>query len=155
MATQKQHFDIFVSDYHCSPEEWKRAMSAPASELPSLSPEQKEVARKMGVQEEGYRRGMLAGQYGNKRMQEKGQRLGELAEEILEKSGKKYRIVAVVWEPDRARWLLRVETPGGSVGVPIPFELVDDVLDAEILQELHRLRKILLSGVSLSKVSSK
>ena len=58
------HFNIFVSGSTGSVEDWQRAMNAPKSELPKLNEEQRSVARKMGMSEEEYARGVLVGQYG-------------------------------------------------------------------------------------------
>ncbi len=130
-------------------------MSAPKSELPELSAEQKDFAKRFGVSEEDYRRGQAAGQYGNERMRDKGHRLGEQVEQILENLGKNYRLAAVLWEGSRLRWLLRVETPERVVGIPVPFELADDVVDSGILLEIEKLEQIVISGVGQGKSSSR
>jgi len=60
-------FEISVSDYTSSVEEYRRAERAPKSELPVLSDDQKEVARRFKISEEEYARGVLAGIYGRER----------------------------------------------------------------------------------------
>ena len=143
-------FDVFVSDYASSVEEWKRAQVAPKSELPELTEQQKEIARKFGITEEEYARGVLAGRYGNERMQKKARALGEYAEQILGELGKGYKLVAIIWEGPKLRWMLRIETPSGVFGVPVPFEVADDAVDSAVLREIERLREIILAGVGQS-----
>jgi hypothetical protein len=148
-------YRVSVSDYSSSVAEWRRASAIPASALPALTEEQKRVARKLGVSEEAYQRGLLAGLYGNRRQREKARRLGERVTEVLKTLGSNYRLVEVVWEGTRLRWLVRVQTPEVILGVPVPFELADDVVDSGVLREVEKLRELILSGVgrqdSLSK----
>ncbi len=146
-----------VSDYTSSVEEWKRALQAPESELriQDLTEQEKETARRFGVSEQDYARGVLPGKYGNQRMQKRGRTLGEYAVEILGGLGEKYRLLAVLWEGSKLRWMLRIETPDGVVGVPVPFELADDVIDSGVLEEMERLRRLVLSGVGRQDLLAK
>ncbi len=143
----QSRFEIVVSDFSSSVEEWRRAHQASEPELPALTDQQKEIARRFGVSEQDYARGVLAGKYGNQRMQKRGQTLGGCAVEILAGLGEKYKLLAVLWEGSRLRWMLRIETPDGVVGVPVPFELADDVIDSGVLEEMERLRQLVLRGV--------
>ena len=140
-------FQIVVSDFSSSAEEWKRALSEEDSKLPQLSEEQKKWAKRFGVTEKEYARGVLAGQYGNERMRKKARALGEQVEEILEGLGTEYKLVAVLWQGSRLRWLLRIQTPTQIFGVPVSFEMADDVLDSAILEEIENLRVAVLTGI--------
>jgi hypothetical protein len=143
----QSRFQIVVSDYSSSTEEWKRALEAPESELPPLTDQQREIARRFGVSQQEYARGVLAGRYGNQRMRKRAQALGEHAQEILGGLGARYKVLAVLWEGSKLRWMLRIETPERVVGVPVPFELADDVIDSGVLQEIERLKRLVLAGV--------
>jgi hypothetical protein len=145
-------FQIVVSDFSSSAEEWKRALSADDSKLPELSEEQKKWAKRFGVTEKEYARGVLAGHYGNERMKKKGRALGEQVEEILEGLGPQYKLIAVLWQGSRLRWLLRIQTPAQVLGVPVSFEMADDVLDSGILEEIEKLRVTVLTGVGRSEL---
>jgi hypothetical protein len=140
-------FKILVSDLSCSVEEWQRALQADESELPELTQEQKEWATRFGVSPKEYARGLLAGLYGNERQKKRGQAIGELVGKILEALGVGYAVVAVLWQGSKLRWLVRVQTPERMLGIPVPFELADDVLDSQILSEIERLRQLVLAGV--------
>lgn len=140
-------FQIFVSDLASTPEEWGQALNAPSKDLPELSEEQKAVAKKFGISNEDYARGLKAGLLGNARQRKRAEALGEEVKRIITGLGQQYRLLAVFWEESRLRWLLRVQTPDKIVGVPVSFELADDVLDSGILSEIERLRRIILNGI--------
>lgn len=145
-------YSVAVSDWSSSVEEWQRAQAAAPSELPPVSKEQEDIARKFGVSVEQYRRGILSGLYGNRRQRAKARRLGERVQQILKELGSGYELIEVIWEGSRLRWLLRVRTPDRVVGIAVPFELADDAIDAGILQELERLKQVVISGAGWGKV---
>jgi len=147
MATEG--FKIFVSDFSSSTEEWRRALAADDSELPELTEDQKKWAKRFGVTEKEYARGVLVGNYGQERTKGKGRALGELVEEILQVLDG-YRLVAVLWQGSRLRWLLRIQGPEKTFGVPVSFEAADDVLNSGILEEFEKLKASVLAGVGRS-----
>ena len=145
-------FQIVVSDYSSSVDEWKRALGAPRSELPKLNEQQKEVARKFGISDEEYARGLLAGLYGEERMRQRGQHLGEVVEEILGGLGEDYRLAAVTAQMFEGRWILRIQTPAKIVNVAVPRELADDVLDSGAIEEIDKLKAQVLSAVGRNEL---
>ena len=142
-----QDFQILVSDLTCSLDEWRRAWNANENELPELTNEQREWAKRFGIPPEEYARGLLAGLYGNARQKKRAQALGEEVSKTLQTLGPEYAVTAVLWQGSKLRWLLRVRTPEGTFGVAVPFELADDVLDSQIRAAIERLRQLVLSGV--------
>lgn len=75
MGTQ---FEVFISGMSGgSADDWKRAMSAPEAELPHLSEQQRDVARRMGISAKEYARGVLVSRYAEERHVERGKRFGE------------------------------------------------------------------------------
>jgi len=141
------HFNVFVSGVTSSVEDWQKAMNAPKTELPKLNEEQREVARKMGISEEEYARGVLVGQYGEKTQLERGRTLGKRIEEILEGLGDPYRLEALIREGVKFRWVARIDTPRESRSVAIPMDLADDIIDSGVVQDLERLRVIILEAL--------
>ena len=141
------HFNVFVSGVTSSVEDWQKAMSAPKTELPKLNEEQREVARKMEISEEEYARGVLVGQYGEKTQLERGQALGKRIEEILEGLGGTYHLDALIREGVKFRWVARVATPREPRNVAIGMELADDIVDSGVVQDLERLKTIMLEAL--------
>jgi len=141
------HFGVFVSGSTSSVEDWQRAKNAPKADLPRLNEEQKEIARKMGMSEDEYARGVLVLQYGENRQRERGKVLGERIEEVLEDLGAPYKLDALMREGVKFRWLARIETPRGLRNVAIGMELADDVVDSAAVQDLNRLKALVLEAL--------
>jgi hypothetical protein len=148
MQTQGQEFEVYVRSNSSTAEEWKRAMEAPTSELPPLNEEQKEIVKRFGITEEEYARGELAGVYGQERLKAKGAQLGSVVVDVLNKLSEPYRLLAVLYEGGRLRWIVRVETPRGIRNVGLPYELVDDVVDSELFESRQQLTDRLSAAAS-------
>jgi hypothetical protein len=132
-------------------EEWKRAMTAPESELKTvlpLSPEQKEVAERFGITEEEYARGELARVYGQQRLEKNAARLGDIVRKMLSEVSPGSQLRAIVYEGVKFRWIFRVELPQGIRNVSVPRELVDDVLDFELFEAMQQLRNHLKASLA-------
>ena len=153
----EQRFEIHVFGYHSSVDEARQVKNTPISELPSLSDEEREAAKKLSVPTESYQRMKLAGAYGRQRMEKKGKALGELVQRILEPLGPGYNLEDVTWQGARVRWLLRVYAPNlnRAVGVPVPFELADDVVDAGILSAVRALDDLIREGLGREETIAK
>lgn len=151
---QPLRFEIVVPDYSSSVDEWQRAMQAAESELPKLTDEQKEVARKFKISAEEYARGVLAGLYGQKRMRDRAQRLGEWVQAILEEGGSGDRVTGVRYQMDRLRWILTIRTAEGEANIAVPREIVDDVLDWGLRDQVEDLRVRLRRGLGQSSVGT-
>lgn len=140
-------FEVLVSDYSSSVDEWRQAQLVPKDELPALSRQQREVAKKMRVSEEDYQRNVLAGRLGEMRLQSRGEALGKIIQQLLQRLGSEFRLDAVKGEMVNCRWLCRIETPEKLTVVAFPRELVDDVLDSGAAEELERLKRSLYVGL--------
>src|SRR5713101_2850557 len=151
MAT-KASFEVSVSGGSTSVNEYRRAMSAPKSELPELTAQQKTVAKKLGLSEEEYRRGVLADQFGESRMVERGERLGEIIQSILDGSGAGYRIEALQAEMLNFQWLARITNAERALVIAIPRGLADDALDSGGSEALARLKNCLLTSLDAGQL---
>jgi hypothetical protein len=146
MATQQ--FQVYIQGTGGGlPEDWKRAMHAPEEELPGLSKEQSELAKRMEIAEKDYARGVLAGTYAEQRNRVRGEHLGERVNQILSGLGPEYTLSAVIREATELRWIARISTPRGIKDVVIPLDLADDVIDSPMPEILERLRRLILPAV--------
>jgi hypothetical protein len=150
-----QEFEVYVSGSSTNVEEWRKAMAAQLSELPVLNEQQKDVARRFGVSEEEYRRGLLAGLYGEKRLWERGRDLGLLAQDVLGGLGTDYRVVAVQSRMIECRWIVRVKGPDKVVNLSFSRELVDDALDSHSTEQMDRIRRGILEGLGRTELLTK
>jgi hypothetical protein len=126
---QAQSFEVAVSDYTVSMDEWRRAQSAPKDGLPELTDAQREVAKKLGVSEEQYARSVLAVLYGVQRLRNRATKLGEEVQKILVGVSAESRVSRVVADLARERWVIVIQTGTRQAGVVLPRHLGDDFLD--------------------------
>ena len=152
---KEARFDVQVPDYTSSVEEYHRAQLAPRSELPKLCEEEKQIARKFKISEEEYARGVLAGLYGRERKMARARRLGEAVQGLLEGLGDGHRVLSVLSDVDRSRWIVAIQTPEGVRNVVIPLELADDVLDWSLREKIDELRSRLAYGLGRDKFPGK
>jgi hypothetical protein len=144
-------FKVEVTDYSISMDEWRRAHSAPNSELPNLNEIQSEVAGKFGISKEEYARSVLAGRYGVHRLRKRTTRLGEEIDKILLEVSPGYRVSKVIAEMFRERWLILIRTSGRDVGVSVPRELGDDFLDSGAREAAEELKARVTAGLGLGE----
>lgn len=139
-------FEVHVPGLQVSGDEDVRANAVPASELPSLTEEEREIAKKYGT-EESYQRAKLALMYGHERKETRAVELGERVVQILADLGQDYRLASVNWNSDTLTWRLEIESPQGKQNVVLSWELVDDALDFRTQGELQRLRNMVWFGL--------
>jgi len=140
-------FEIHVPGFPGSMDDSRRASDIPESELPPISGQEHELARKWKISDEDYRREKLAGVYGRQRMENRAVALGKQVEEILSALDPGYRLASVTWNSDTDSWRLEVETPQGKQNVVLSWELVADAMDSRTRSELQRLRNMVLFGL--------
>ncbi len=140
-------FEVDVSDYRTSLREWQRAQTAAKSELPVLTSEQKRFAQKLGIEEEGYARTVLATKFSAEQMHERAVAIGELVQGILGKAAPKWKVQAVVAEMFKERWVVRMQSASGSAAIAVPRDLADDILDSGLTSEVKKLKAIVLDAL--------
>jgi len=140
-------FEVHVPGFHSSVDEAKRAQGVPTSELPPISEEEREMARRLGMSDEAYRRSKLAGTFGHQRLEARAVDLGEQVDRILVESLVGYRLAGVTWNSDSQSWRIEIETPQGQQNVVLSKDLVNDALDSRTRSELQRLRNMVLFGL--------
>jgi len=137
-------FRVVVPGLRSTVHDWRRAMDAPASELPDLNPAQKDFAKRFGISEEEYRRSYLAGLYGERRMQQTAEKLGQIVAEILSGLGTNLELLAVKNDFDMDLWIFRVRKIGDTVvDIPVSDELGADLLDSGLPEYRNDLRRLI------------
>jgi hypothetical protein len=151
----EQGFQIQIMSSSMSAGEWKRAMTAPDSELKTvlpLSEEQKEEAKKFDLSEEEYARAELARIYGQRGLREKAQRMGAIVAKMLAEISPQSRLMTIRYEGTGFRWVLGIETPQGPRNLSVSRDLADDVLDSQLFEEMQRLKEHLRSNLTVAAV---
>jgi hypothetical protein len=141
------NFEVVVSDYTASIEEWRKAQEAPDSAVPVLSADQKQAARMLGVAEEAYARSVLAGNYGQERMQNRARELGQILNGMANDFLPGSAIDSVIADMFRGIWLVGLRTANGGATITVPRELADDVLDSGQASECDKLASLVKSGL--------
>lgn len=147
-------FEVMVSGpIRGGTDAWRRAQCAPASELPELSPGDKQHAKKFGTSEEEYARRQLAARYSVEWMQGRGAEFGRIVQKVLDSMTSGYRLLGVKLEGLKERWIVRVQTPLGTgtgkgvANIAIPENLVNDLLDSYTIQDLDQLKSLLATNL--------
>ena len=142
-------FLVVIDSAGSNTKEWRRALSASDSDLrvEELTDEQRRVAVRLGVSFEDYARGLLAHRFGRERRESEARALGQHVVELVRGLGDGYVLRMVSWDGDRLRWMLQFQTPERVVGVPVPFELAEDIIDSGVLSKIETLRTLLLEGL--------
>ena len=123
-------------------------MSAPDAELPKLSKEQADIAKRMEIPEKEYARGVLVGAYAQERNKARGEQLGRRIDEVLCGLGSAYyTLSAIIREATEFRWIARILTPKGVKNAAIPLDLADDVIDSSSPEVFEKLRRLVLGAV--------
>ncbi|MGA2001485.1 MAG: hypothetical protein ABSG52_15970 [Terriglobales bacterium] len=146
MSTQGQQFEIHIRSNSSSPEAWRRAMEAPASELQPLTEEQKEIVRRFGITDEEYARGELAVIFGQERLRRRGEELGSLVQDLLRRLSDRYVLESVLYEGANLRWIVRIGSPKGVRNIAVSRELADDVLDSRLTESMQQLKQRIQDG---------
>jgi hypothetical protein len=137
-------FDVVISGGNISQDAWLKAGDV---RKPELGAAQTEGARKMRVSEEDYARGVVALQLGEEIQRDRGRKLGQRIQEILEPLGSGYALSAVIRQGTEDRWIARIAVAEKLVAVVLPLDLVDDVIDSGAVQDMNRLKNLVLFGV--------
>lgn len=155
-SSQQSRFQVIVKGAPTSVEDWKRVLSASPSEL-QLTNEQKAWAKQfVGWTEEDYARSRLLHTYAENRFGKRGVALGTIVETMLEDLGTGYRLLALIYERHKPRWVVRVQKEESApVHIAIPADLADDVVDSGTIQDQERLRELLVTWLRRSETTSK
>jgi hypothetical protein len=141
--------EIIIEGWRAGGEERKAARSVPATELPSLSDEQKKVAKKMGISEEEYARSAYAGKRNQDRLTEKTRRFAGFLEERLRALSESARIDRVRLVTIEHEYRIEFSVDGRKIFFRLPEEMVDDFVEggsAEVGRQIMNRLETVLSG---------
>lgn len=141
--------DISVLGARVSVADWQAAQNMPSADVPALTPEQREVARKLQIAAEDYARSALADQRAMEKLLGKAERFARLLEQILKRTAPPAAIESIAlntWE-DRFEIVLHINEHVFPVN--IAEDIVDDLLErgsAEAEQRMSRILEVALES---------
>ena len=135
--------NISVQGLRTSIADWEAVKNIPADQLPPLSPEQLEVARKMGISESDYARSAFAGQRTMERMLGKTERFARYLADRCREIAPEARVESVTLNTWDGRFDAVITLARRSLPVRIAEELVDDYFDSASPEMKRRLDQVL------------
>jgi hypothetical protein len=135
--------EISVDGWRAGVSDWQAVRSVPREQLPPLTPEQREVARKLGISEDDYARSALAGERTQEELLKKTERLARVVDQAAKTSGKPVEVQRVVLRTIDGRFDVDLRVNGNTVPIRIDEDLVDDYFDSGSEDAEQRLKRIL------------
>ncbi|MGA2905622.1 MAG: hypothetical protein ABSD98_17495 [Candidatus Korobacteraceae bacterium] len=102
----------------------------PLGELPALSDEQREVARKLGVSEEDYARSALAGQRTQQALLQKAEALASFLDRLIQRGHEAISVTRVVLDVVEHRFIVELNVNGRPRIIRVDEGIVDDYFDS-------------------------
>jgi hypothetical protein len=141
--------EITVDGWRASVADWNAARSVPDTELPPLTPEQREVAKKLGVSENDYARSALAGERAREVLLRKTERFARLLEQRLSALKLHATVTRVMLRTFEHRFDVEIDANSQLVPLRIEESLVDDYFDGGSIEAEERLGRILDRAVKV------
>jgi len=134
--------EIAVQGWRSSPAEWDAVRGIPEEELPSLTNEQREVARKLGIPEQDYARSVLAGRRTQDVLLQKTQALAVFVENRIARDHPQVRVTRVVLDVVEHRFTVELEFAGKPRILRVDEDVVDDYFDSGSVDAEAKLARI-------------
>lgn len=123
--------------------ESRDAQSIPKEDLPPLTDAQREVARKLGVSEEGYARSFVAGEKTWNSLLKKTKRFADFLQQHVTSVASAAQVESVMLRTTERRFDVAVRLGDRSVPVRVKETLVDDLFESGSEQAERNLRRII------------
>ena len=138
---------IHVDGNRSSSENWMRAQAAPPQTLPELSPEQRKVASRLGVENEAYARGVLAGDLERRELEEKAEKAARLIERLASRKVPGVLVESVWLKTFDGKFRFELESCGRRTLIFVVEDLVNNVLESGSEQAEVEIGRILDAGL--------
>jgi hypothetical protein len=134
---------ISVEGWKASPSEWEAVRNIPRDQLPELTAEQKAVVRQLGITEEDYARGALAGKRTQDVLLVKTEMFARLLERRISDLGFRATVESVVLRLLEERFDVLLTVNGTKIPLRIRENIVDDLFEAGSAEADEKLSRIL------------
>ncbi len=135
--------EVRIDGSRSSSENWLRASLASSRELPSISADEQEIAKKLGISAESYARSRYAGELSAGELQQKAEKLGLFVQQWLA-ARQVAGLVDFVWlKTFEGKYRIDVDLNGKKVLIFTEESLVDEVLERGSHQAERELQHVL------------
>lgn len=141
--------EISVQGWKASPTDWEAVRKLPKDQLPPLSEEQREVARKLGVSEEDYARSALAGERTQNALLATTETFARLLQRKLKDIDSKATVENVVLQLLEGRFEILLRLNGKLFPLRIHEDIVNDLFEGGSAEADEKLSRILASTVGV------
>jgi len=135
--------EIAVQGWRASASDWDAVRGIPPRDLPTLTDEQREVARKLGVAETDYARSVLAGKRTQEVLLQKAEALAAFLENRIANEGRQVRVDRVVLDVVEHRFMVELDVNGKSRILRIDENIVDDYFESGSMDAEANLARVL------------
>jgi len=136
---EAESVQIPVDGWRAKAADRKAVHEIPAEQLPPLTQQQREVARKLQIAEVDYARSAVAGQRTAERLLQKAEQLARL---LQAKVGPRVRIQGVTLKTVEHRFEVEANSDGTPLALRIDEDLVDDLFEGGALEAEQRLGRV-------------
>ncbi len=139
--------EIAVDGWRASASDWDAVRNLPVEQLPPLTKEQQEVAKKLGISDADYRRSAFAGERSRETLLAKTERLARQLAKMLRGLHSDASIDSVTLRTFGERLDVSLRLGQQVVPIRISEELVDDLFEGGSEEAERRLVRVLESAV--------
>jgi hypothetical protein len=139
--------EVIVTGWRSTTDAWAKAHLVRLSDLPALSPEQADVARKLGLSAEEYARSFYAGELSKPELTGKAEAIGKLIERLAGSQSPGAKIDQVLLETYHGLVRLKGSVGDSEFRMEVEEELVEDLMkggSGKLLERLERIVKMAL-----------
>ncbi len=134
--------EIRIDGFRSSSDNWTRAQFASLDDLPRLSPEEQEVAEKLGLSAEAYARSRYASDLTLPELRERTQRVADLIVHWLAGRDIAAEVESVSLRTFEGKFKARVNRDRSTTVIDIDEDLVDDLLGRGLPSAEHRVERL-------------
>lgn len=135
--------EISVRGSRASVFDWDAIQALPKEELPSLTPEQQQVARKLHIPEADYARSALAAKRGTEKLLEKTERFARFLNESIKKRTAGATLLRVALDTFQGKFEVEAQIDGRPLHFRVTEKLVDELFEGGSESAERRLNRVL------------
>jgi len=135
--------EVRVDGNRSSSENWMVAQTAPAKELPALTPEQQKFAVKFGMSNDVFARRLLAEELGRKDLERRAEQAAQLIERLASNKGIALRVDHVWVKTIEGKLRFDVESSGRHALILVSEELIDELFESGSLSAEESISRII------------
>ena len=139
--------EIAVDGWRAGAADWDAVRNIPVDQLPPLTREQQEVARKLGISDADYRRSAFAGERSRESLLAKTERLARLLAKLLQPLNARATVQNVTLRTFDEKFEVTIRAGQHVVLLKISEDLVDDLFESGSEEAERRLVRILETAV--------